>query len=192
MNNILQNKWILGKAYFEFISIPNDFNSYNGIFTLNATLDKSIGTEVLLFIRDETDFIYDIAKVKPLKLLIKWGLFSTKYGPVMSLLFYIPDFRYKDRPFVMFDMHLNPVDHKFLIPYYNLSQQAYWHLFLLNNNNEQIEFFEFKNTFNLYHALYIVEGVCKDMKSIDFLKAQEEFKNKYSLEDLYRMKDNFL
>jgi len=191
---ILNNKWPFGKTRFADIVLPHPFKDFNGIFTLNVTLDKSIGTEVVLYIRDETDFIYDVAKVKPFELFMKSGIVGTDYGPLLFLLFFIPDPRFDDRPFAMFDIHLNPLKQEFLLPFYDLSRQSHWHLFLLNKKNEQVGFFEFENNYGLYKALQSVEETVSTiekagigMKSTDFWKAKEEFMNQYSLEDLYKM-----
>ena len=78
-----------------------------------------------------------------------------------------------------------------LSKFYDLLRQSHWHLFLINKDNEQVEFFEFENTFLLYEALQTAEEACEGMKSIDFRKAQEEFMSKYPLENLYNLKTNF-
>ena len=184
MSKLLNNKWLFGKTKFSDINIPQSYKNVNGIFALYAVLDKSIGSEVNLYIRDETDFIYDLAKVKPFTLVMKNGIVKTDYGPLMFLLFYIPDPRYEDKPFAMYDIHLNPLKQEFLLPFYDLSRQSHWHVFLLNKKNEQAGFFEFENTYGLYNALQNIEEACKGMQSIDFWKAKEEFMNKYSLEEL--------
>lgn len=188
MRKKLNNKWTLGKANFGTHKVSKAYEDYNGIYTVYASLDKSIGTEVILYIRDETDFIYDIAKVRPFELFMKSGVVKTEYGPLLFLLFYIPDPRFEDRPFVMFDIHLNPLLPEHLAAFYDLSRQSHWHLFLINKENEQIEFFEFDNNYGLYEALQTVEEACKGMKSIDFWKAKDVVTKKYSLEDLYLMK----
>lgn len=194
MDKILNNKWNLGKANFGTHKVSETYKDFNGIYTVYAALDKSIGTEVILYIRDETAFIYDLAKVRPFELFMKSGTVDTEYGPVLFLLFFIPDPRFEDRPFVMFDDHLNPLSPEQLAVFYDLSRQTHWHLFLINKENEQIEFFEFENNFGLYEVLQSVEETVQtiekagiSMKWTDFLKAQEEFINKYSLADLYRV-----
>lgn len=185
MKNILNNKWPYGKTKFTDIRIPELYKNFNGIFTLNVSLDKSLGTEVALYIRDETDFIYNVTNVKSFQLFMKTGIVKTNYGPLLFLLFFIPDPEYKSKPFAMYDIHLNPLKQEFLIPFYDLARQSHWHLFLLNKNNVQVGFFEFKNNFRLYEALQNAEEACKGMESIDFWRAKEEFMNQYSLDDLY-------
>ena len=187
MDKIFYNKCTFGKANFGTHIVSKANEDYNGIYTVYASLDKSIGTEVILYIRDETDFIYDIAKVRPFELYMKSGIVRTEYGPLLILLFYIPDPRFEGRPFTMFDIHLNPFEPQHLGMFYDLSRQSHWHLFLLNKENEQAEFFEFDNTYGLYEALQTVEDACRGMKSIDFWKAKEKFVNQYLLEDLYNM-----
>lgn len=187
MDKIFYNKWTLGKANFGIHRVSKAYEDYNGIFTVYASLDKSLGTEVILYIRDETDFIYDISKVRPFELFMKSGVVRTEYGPLLFLLFFIPDPRFDDRPFAMFDIHLNPFEPQHLAMFYDLSRQSHWHLFLLNKENEQVEFFEFENTYGLYEALQTVEEACRGMKSIDFWKGKERFIHQYSLEDLYNM-----
>ena len=194
MKRLLNNKWNLGKANFGIHKVPKVYKDFNGIYTTYAALDRSIGSEVILYIRDETNFIYDLAKVRPFELFMKSGVVGTEYGPVLFLLFFIRDPRFEDRPFAMFDVHLNPLLLEQLAVFYDLSRQSHWHLFLINKENEQIEFFEFENNYGLYEALQSVEETLQTieesgigMKSTDFLKAQEEFINKYSLEELYEM-----
>lgn len=194
MDKILNNKWTFGKTKFTGIAVPDPYKNFNGIFTLNVILDKSIGSEVVFYNRDETDFIYDISKVRPFELFMKSGIVGTDFGPLLFLLFFLPDPRIEDRPFAMFDIHLNPLKQEFLLPFYDLSRQSHWHLFLLNKKNEQVGFFEFKNNYGLYEALQSVEETVRTieeagigMKSTDFWKAKEAFMNKYSLDELYGM-----
>lgn len=187
MNIILNNKWNLGKANFGIHKVPKAYEDYNGIYAIYASLDKSIGTEVVLYIRDETDFIYKLAKQKPFKLFLKPGVVNTTYGPLLFLLFWVPDSVVKNRVYVEFDVHLNPLQPEHLAVFYDLSRQSHWHLFLINKENEQIEFFEFENNYGLYESLIFLEEACSSKVSIDFLKAKKEFMSKYSLKELFLM-----
>ena len=87
MKKIFENRWTLGNANFGAHHGADPFKDFSGMFTIYSALDKSIGTEVILYIRDETDFIYDVAKQKPFQLFMKTGIVRTHFGPVMFLLF---------------------------------------------------------------------------------------------------------
>jgi hypothetical protein len=187
MNKVLNNKWTKGKAQFINHTPPTAYANFNGIYSIYGAIDKSIGTEVILYIRDETDFIYDVADLRPFELFLKTGLLNTEFGPLLFLLFYIPDPADNTKAYAIYDIHLNPLEPEHLSMFYDLSRQTHWHLFLIDGENEQAGFFEFENNYGLYQDLQTAEETCKELIPIDFMKAKEIFINTYSLEDLYAL-----
>lgn len=180
----IQNKWSQGKVRFEFLSFKE---VYDGIMPYRAILDEKIGQETVLFLKDTTDFIYKLASVKPFTLMTKSGLVNSDYGPLLFVLFYVKNPNNETEPFWMFDLHLNPFDEDHLKPFYELSEQSHIHVFLLDNKNEQVNFFEFENTFNFDETLKMMKEACRGMMCKDFLLAKKELCDNYSLEDLYNM-----
>ncbi|MBM4147298.1 MAG: hypothetical protein FJ240_13670 [Nitrospira sp.] len=189
---LLNNKWNEGKAQFDFSQIDTGILSLDGIFTLPVMLSPKIGYEVVIVLIDHTSFIYELAQMKPFNMFLKSGLGNTSCGPILFNLFIFID---KDSPLtvrpdqaeLLVDIYANPCDTQSIKIWHDLASQSHWHLFLVDGQAKQIEFFEFKNTFNLDKTLSQVMKACKGMTQTNFMNAKQEFMNKYEVEDLFRM-----
>ncbi|MEI8196095.1 MAG: hypothetical protein WCI73_09320 [Phycisphaerae bacterium] len=174
-----------------FANLPTDFPfdklPESGILAVPVVFVDRIGTETALLLFDKTPFIYEIVKLRPFTLRMITGLLRTSHGTVMFLLFYVPDPRSPEKPFFTMEVHLNPLDPQMVLPWCDLARQTHWHLVLLDAQGQQVDFFEFENTFDLVKALEVVGEACKSEKCGNFNAAKQEFTEQYSLEDLFRM-----
>ena len=121
-----------------------------GIAPVPVALDPRIGTEVALFIVDHTDFAYKIARLERFQLYIKSGLVPCPSGPVLFFLFWLPDPRTPHIPFATFECTVNPHNPNMMQPYWDLARQTHWHVFIIGPGDEELNWFEFENAFNLY------------------------------------------
>jgi hypothetical protein len=176
------------KTHFELGPFPQ-FYSWpdSGILPVPATLDPRTGNEIALFLFDKTPFIYELARVRPFDLMLKTGLVRTDNGPLLFLLFYVPDPRQPGRPFAILDCHLNPLDPQSLQPWGQLDRQAYWHVVLVDQRPSVVDLFEFENVYELGDTLDQAASVCASLAAGNFDLAKREFCDNYTPEELYHM-----
>jgi hypothetical protein len=184
----LNNKWTDISANIKLTGFPEKFNNYNGILILTTIVDSKIGEENILIIRDSTDFIYELAKVKPFRMIVKPGIEKTNYGPVFYLLISIENPVLPSKPFAIYDKAYDPNNKEHILFLNNLANQTHWHVFLLNKDNKQIGSYEFENVFDLDLFVPIFVKICAGKETIDFNKAREAYEMKNSLEELYERK----
>jgi len=150
-------------------------------------LDYTVGEEVALYWRDRTPFIHQLAAIRPFQFFLINGLFRSSCGPLMWMLFYVPNPDSEPQPFAMMECHLNPASRAQVDLWRRLSKQTHWHLTLLGNNNRVAGFFEFENVYLLGDALDAMEDACRDKPVTDFMRAKQEFSDGYTLNELYQM-----
>lgn len=184
---LVSNKWRRGNAHFDLSQLPNSILQAEGIIPVPAVLDPRIGSEVTLLVIDPTPFIYELAEVKPFNLVLKSGLLNTSYGPVLFHLFIIPKPEQSGEAFAVHEAYANPFETQHAVLWRDLSRQSHWHLFLIDANAEQIQFFEFENCYSLDKTLAQVEQACRGMQQSDFMAAKREVFQRYAVEDLMAM-----
>jgi hypothetical protein len=163
------------------------FGDAEGILPLQVVLDPDVGSEVVLLWIDRTPFVHELQRIAPFDLILKTGVANTSHGPLIFLLFWVPDPVNPDQPFAVAEAHANPFNSQHITTWRDLARQSHWHLFLVGAGDEQAGFFEFENTFSLVEALNQVERACQGMPHDDFNLAKAEFCEKYSIEDLFQM-----
>jgi len=184
---LFKNKWPSGKCAFEVCYFPPELTHLNGIIPLRVVIDSSIGDEIGLYWMDRTSFIYDLGSLRPFQLFLKTGFFRSSNGPLMFLLFYIPDPAKSVQPFASVDFHINLFQPEMMDVLWDLSTQTHWHLTLLGAENKVVDFFEFENIFGLAQVLLAAEEIKQKVPCFDFMAVKQEFMDKYSLDDLYKM-----
>ena len=182
----LNNKWPGAPARFDFTTLPAELHAAEGILPLPLALDDQIGTEMVLIHFDRTDFIHEVASVRPFDLMMKAGLVRTDHGPLMFLLFWIPNPDDPGVPITAIDCHINPLDQASLQPWRDLSRQSHWHFFLVDSDQQQRGFFEFENVYGLADTIDRVIKACDGMDSVDFILAKQQFCNNYDIPTLMR------
>jgi hypothetical protein len=183
----LNNKWPGGPVRFDFTKLPSEFDSAEGMMPVPLTLDDRIGTETVLILFDPTDFIHQLAAARPFDLMMKSGMVDTDYGPLMFILFWIPNTEDPNEPLTAVECHVNPLDPQHMSTWRDLARQSHWHLFLLDADNQQQGFFEFENVYGLGETLDRVAEASQGMESVDFMLAKQEFCNLYDVSTLLKM-----
>jgi hypothetical protein len=183
----LNNKWPGGPVRFDFTTLPSALQSAEGILPVPLSLNDGVGTETVLILFDRTDFIHQLAATRPFTLMMKSGLVGTDFGPLMFILFWVPNPADPNEPMTVIDCHVNPLDSHSMSAWRDLARQSHWHLFLLDADNEQQDFFEFENDYDLGEALDSAAQACQGMESADFMLAKQEFCNLYDVPTLLMM-----
>jgi hypothetical protein len=183
----LHNKWLGGPMNYSFDGLPPEFAAVEALAPMTLCLDPKMGTEVALLWFDRTEFIHKVASTRPFNLMMKSGVVKTDYGPLMFLVFWVPNPMNPGEPLTAVDCHLNPMNSQSLAIWRDLARQSHWHLFLLDAFHEQQGFFEFENCYGLGEALDAAVDACEGMESIDFNLAKAEFCRDYSLPELLQI-----
>jgi hypothetical protein len=174
-----------GKVHIH--DLPKEYAGLNGIAPMPAIIDLIVGEEVGLYWFDRTPFVRDLAAVRPFQLFLKTGAFRSDFGPLMWLLFYVPDPKPGPQPFAATECFINPANTQMMKTWRKLANQSHWHLTLVDANDEAVDFFEIENVFGLGEALDSMERCFQGMPVIDFNLAKQEFYERYSLDDLIAM-----
>lgn len=183
----LNNKWTGPSVRFDLSRLPDELQTAEGIIPVSMALDVQIGTEIVLTLFDRTDFIHEVAAVQPFDLMMKAGLVQTDYGPLMYILFWVPNPDNPSIPVTAIDCHINPLNPASVQPWRDLSRQSHWHLILVDADLQQHGFFEFENVYNLADTLDRVIRACDGMQTFDFMLAKQEFCNNYDIASLFEM-----
>lgn len=177
----------MGSGKFSLDTFPTHLAEMDGFITLPVILDPTVGEEIGIFWMDRTPFIHELAAIKPFDFYMKSGLFGSDFGPLMWMLFFVPNPNGDEMPFASMEYHLNPSDPSQIAHLRRLANQSHWHLALLGAGNRVTAFFEFENNFQLAEALDVMEQVTKGMHVSDFMQAKQAFWDAYSMDDLYLM-----
>ena len=180
-------KFTLGPGEFVVDDFPAALNGWNGLLPMPVTMDLTVGEEVALYWFDRTPFVHDLARIRPFQFFLKSGLYRTDFGPLMWLLFYVPNPEQQPEPFASMECHINPCDGDQVPLWRRLACQSHWHLTLLGAGNEVADFFEFENVFGLGERLDTVEDACRGMCVTDFLAAKRQFSARFTMDGLYAM-----
>lgn len=180
-------KFTLSPGRFEVIALPPELALVNGLVPLPAVLDLAVGEELVLCWLDRTPFVHELAAIRPLQLFLRCGLFRSDFGPLMWMLFYVPNPVEGVQPFASVECHLNPADPLQVGLWRRLAQQTHWHLALLGSGDKVVKLNEFENCFGLEEALDAMEETCGGMQVTDFMRAKQQFWDTYSMDDLYAM-----
>jgi hypothetical protein len=166
--------------------LPAQLRGRSGLIQWRATLDDGIGQERVIFIFDDSTFVFDLAHLQPFVFHLKSRLIATSHGPVLSLLFWLSNPHGPD-PFSMWDVTLNPYDPRLVLPYWQLAHQSHWHVFVLGFADEVLNMFEIENDFELPSTLRAVVEACAGSSPGDFQLAKAEYEATYTLRDLFTL-----
>ena len=159
----------------------------DGLTPMPVIMDITVGEEVALYWLDRNPFVHELAAIRPFQFFLRSGLFRSDFGPLMWMLFYVPNPAGDPQPFASVECHLNPSELSQISLWRRLAHQTHWHLTLLGAGDEVADFFEFENCFGLADTLDTMEEACRGMRVIDFMRAKQEFWDTYGMDDLYAM-----
>lgn len=187
-NALRQNtKYNLGPGHFHVHDFPPRLATCDGLVPIPVIIDLIVGEEIGLYWLDRTPFIQELASIRPFRLMLQTGLFRSAYGPLLWLLFYVPNPQPEPQPFASVECHVNPSEVSQVNTWHRLANQTHWHLTLLGADNEVADFFEFENDFELDASLSMMTRACQGLPVTDFARAKQEFWETYTMADLYRM-----
>ena len=172
---------------YELSGLSPQLRGLEGIAPLRATLEPSIGTEVVLFWLDQRVFLKELVSVTPFDLQLKAGLVRTSNGPLLFLLFFVPNKARPNDPFVAVDCHVNPLSESHLSLWRAIGKQSHWHVAFLDETLSLVDLKEFPNSFNLVETLDWVEEACDGMTTRSFDLAKQEFCEKFDIAKLLTM-----
>ena len=176
MNRVTLNNKLSGKLKIALGPIPYfDTVADAGILPMFMVLEERIGTEMVLLWIDKTPFINELAQLQPFNLFLKTGLVQTSHGPLMFLLFCVPNPDEPNTPFAMTDFHVNLVSPSVVSTLRELARQTHWHLILVDCEGAEVGLFEFSNDYGLGVALDQYLVAYTGMGYGDFMAAKEEF-----------------
>jgi hypothetical protein len=101
-------KYKLDPGHFGVRNFPRELDDCTGLVPIPAIIDLVAGEEVGLYWLDRTPFIRQFAAVKPFRLMLKTGLFQSVHGPLIWLLFYVPNSNRTPQPLASVECHINP------------------------------------------------------------------------------------
>jgi len=185
--DIIRNQWSHGKICFDFPNLDECMGSRDGFIALKAVMDETIGEEVVLFVRDQTPFMAKLKAVAPFRFMMQNGIVKTKYGNLVFFLFWVEDPSDTRKPFSMWDWYVNPIEDYSADLLDKMSRQTHWHLFLIGENNQQENFFEFKNRYDMKNILNLIQKTGVIQSPEDLRNAILEFQSQYTLDDMYNM-----
>lgn len=180
------NKWTLGKVKLLMPPIPENFMKEAGLYCLHTTINKKIGTEVVIVLYEDTDFIYELKKAEPFKFSMSSLAIKTSFGPVGVFIFYFEDSKKNNESIAIFDKPLNIANYNHMKPWLELANQTHIHLILVNKKYEVIGFYEYENIYNFENSIDTFMKLNPEQVK-DFNKALEEYNKTYSLEYLYKL-----
>jgi hypothetical protein len=188
-NALRQNtKYNLGPGHFQVHDFPPQLAVCNGLVPIPVIIDLIVGEEIGLYWLDRTPFIQKLASIRPFRLMLKTGVYRSAYGPLMWLLFYVPNPQPEPQPFASVECHINPSEVSQVNMWHRVANQTHWHLTLLGADNEVADSFEFENDFGLDTSLPMMTQACQGLPVTDFMRAKGEFWKTYTMDDLYRMR----
>jgi len=185
--DVIRNQWSRGKICYDFPNLDECMGSRDGFIALKAVIDERVGEEVVLFIRDQTPFMEKLKSVAPFRFMMKNGIGKTSYGNLIFFLFWVDDPENSKKPISMWDWFVNPSEEYYADLLDKMSRQSHWHLFLVGKDNQQTNFFEFKNNYEILDVLELAKktGVIENAESMK--SAILEFQSQYTLDDMYNM-----
>lgn len=188
--NKYNNKWSHGITNLVLPPLPASFMNETGIFYKTLVLDKNVGEEIVLMIFDSTDFIHELRRLKPFRFFISSIAVNTSFGPVFSFLFWVSQPHDERLSFAIFDKPLDISQPQSIEPWAQLANQTHVHLLLIDKNYLVQGFYEFENSYAIGEAVETIAQLDAG-RVVNFDMAEQEYFDKYSLEQLYEMlKDN--
>jgi len=88
---------------------------------------------------------------------------------------------------IVYENTINPKDAQQISIYEKLSEQKYWHIIIVDDTGNLVDFYEFPNNFGLAVTLRQVKSFCGNMKESDFMSAKSEYESKYCIDELLEM-----
>ncbi len=181
------NHWSRGKVRFNHPPLEDTFGPVDGIFPMKAILSPDLGEEIILYWRDQTNFMEELRLIHPFRLFLKAGVTRNEFGPLAFLLFGVENPSCPSEYCSAIEMYVNPFSEEQIAVLRKLASQTHWHLFLIGQGSQQRGFYEFGNVYQMHEILDLVQEACGPVQMVDFLRAKELFMQEHTVDDLFRL-----
>lgn len=172
----ISNRWIYGRKVFRFPIGCGEMPTEDFSIVL-AELPPRAATEHVFILQGHEPVISAIAQTKPFGFyLINPGLWRAPDGtPVLFLHFKISATGIDGAAVKNITYVANPLSKADLDCLRAIGRQSHIHLFILNEDLEQLNFFEFQNNYRLNEFADFAEEACAGMTCHGFAKAKYQF-----------------
>jgi hypothetical protein len=177
-----------GKVHFTkgAWSIPHQL----GVHFNTVTLVSEVGPEVVLILKEGAEFVDQIRKQGPLKLMLKAGAVRTSAGPILFMVWWFPPLINKS-PFAAYELlsspESSPTGTQLLA---KASKQTHLHLVILDEKEEILDVVEFENNYGLDHLVAIGAEISRNLVGYDFTRAGRAFFQEVSQDSLWGSEPN--
>ena len=189
---MLNNKLIgLSDEQLPRVPLPLEVRECEAGTLVPATLalDPSVGLETVLIFVESPTFIRKIRKLDYFNLNLRIMVHVCEFGPVFSLLWWIGDSTVIPKPSEIYETEINPHAPSEMQPFVELSQQEYWHVFMVTPSDEELnwhdeEWYECPSSGELSEAIKHAREIATRVACIDFDMAIKSFHRQYSRRQL--------
>lgn len=181
----MDNRWNHGSRHLHVPPLPEHLQGSAGCLLAEAIFDPDMGNEVYLAVLEEPSWCLPLAATRPFQVFCKSGLAETKNGGIIFLIWRIAA---ESKNEVVREQFLNPDNIRAIRDLSKLAQQTHLKVLIINaRSSEVIDWFEFENDFGFNGLLAGVIEMIGRLPEGDFSEAIEEFKARYTLEDLLKV-----
>jgi hypothetical protein len=146
------------------------------------TLDERIGPEAVALLIDTAP--EELLAKRTLTIELKAGIASTKYGPVLFLVWWMPPMA-NGKPFALYEQLMNPLNLGVSGILARVADQTHLHIVLLNIDGQVQTVFEYENNFG-FDAIHAgVQGARVAWQGpADFNLAKQAYQQDYDIYEL--------
>lgn len=146
------------------------------------TLDERIGPEAVVLLIDTAP--EELLAKRSLTIELKAGIASTKHGPVLFLVWWIPPMA-NGKPFAFYEQLMNPLHPGVSGILARVADQTHLHIVLLNIYGQVQTVFEYENNFGLGGIHAGVQGARVAWQGpADFNLAKQAYQQDYDIYEL--------
>lgn len=153
-----------------------------GVLFEEVALHPSVGREaVALLIDPEPE---PLLLGSTLDLRLKAGLASTKYGPVLFMIWWIPPI-VNGRPVAFYEQVMNPLYSRTATVLKRLAEQSHLHFLVIDDSGDVRNILEYRNNFSFDQILAGAEGARVAWHGHDeFSRAKQAYEQMYEIDEL--------
>lgn len=158
-----------------------------GIHLNVLSLMQSIGSETVLVLREERQFLDDLRLHGAFTLNLKSGAVRTSAGPVIFMVWWFSP-AVNGVPYAAYELLISPLTSPPIAKALEIaSHQTHLHLVMLDERHEVFDVVEFENVYNLGNLVQGAQEIGAQLKGYDFERAKQSFFEEYSLDQLMRL-----
>lgn len=165
--------------------LPREQLGITGCRFEEGIFDSNVGSEFFLTIFENEQYSEALANLGSFKLFCRSGVVRTDHGVVVFLLFSIYD---QSEYFSSYELFLNPYEMGTIRLLSSLGQQTHLKVILYDSEENHLrDMIELENIYGFSDIAGKIAQVIGHEKEGDFLKAQQELMNRYTIDDLLKL-----